>query len=140
MSHDLGLIRDAVDRIGKLSGLRGRINHVAFWVDSCQDVLRAADLYRDAGLDIEYGPGRHGMGENLFLYVREPGGLRIELFSGGYMLYAPDLFPTKWTVSGGSLNYWNPAHPVPDGYLFDVFPPVKDGTSGRPPLGATYRV
>jgi catechol 2,3-dioxygenase-like lactoylglutathione lyase family enzyme len=93
MSHDLGLVLDAVDRTGKLSGIRGRANHVAFWVDSREDVLRTADLYREAGLEIEYGPGKHGVGENLFLYVREPGGMRVELFSGGYMLYAPDIFP-----------------------------------------------
>lgn len=140
MSHDLGLIRDAVDRTGQLSGVPGRTNHVAFWVDSCQDVLRAADLYRDAGLAVEYGPGRHGVGENLFLYVREPGGMRIELFSGGYMLYAPDLFPMEWKVSDGSLNYWNPAQPVPDGYLFDAFPPVESEMPGGQPQGVAYRV
>ena len=72
MSHDLGLVLDAVDRTGKLSGIKGRANHVAFWVDSREDVLRSADLYREAGLEIEYGPGKHGVGENLFLYVREP--------------------------------------------------------------------
>ena len=138
MSHDLGLIRDAVDRTGRLSGMRGRTNHIAFWVDSCQDVLRAADIYRDAGFEIEYGPGRHGVGENLFLYAREPGGLRIELFSGGYMLYAPDLFPMEWKVSDGSLNYWNPSQPVPDGYLFGAFPPVE--AEAAAPQGAAHRV
>ena len=81
---------------------------MAFWVDSREDVLRTADLYREAGLEIEYGPGKHGVGENLFLYVREPGGMRVELFSGGYMLYAPDIFPFEWKVSQGSLNAWNP--------------------------------
>jgi catechol 2,3-dioxygenase len=108
MSHDLGLVLDAVDRTGKLSGVRGRANHVAFWVDSREDVLRTADLYREAGLEIEYGPGKHGVGENLFLYVREPGGMRVELFSGGYMLYAPDIFPFEWKVSQGSLQCLDP--------------------------------
>ena len=103
MSHDLGLVLDAVDRTGKLSGVKGRANHVAFWVDSREDVLRSADLYVEAGLNIEYGPGKHGVGENLFLYVREPGGMRVELFSG-YMLYSPDIFPFEWKVSQGSLN------------------------------------
>jgi catechol 2,3-dioxygenase len=40
-------------------------------------------------LEIEYGPGKNGVGENLFLYVREPGGMRIELFSGECAGYFP---------------------------------------------------
>ena len=140
MSHDLGLVLDAVDRTGKLSGVRGRANHVAFWVDSREDVLRTADLYREAGLAIEYGPGKHGVGENLFLYVREPGGMRVELFSGGYMLYAPDIFPFEWKVSQGSLNAWNPHQAIPDGYLFDAFPPLEPAATRERVLAGDYRV
>jgi catechol 2,3-dioxygenase len=140
MSHDLGLVLDAVDRTGKLSGMPGRANHVAFWVDSREDVLRTADLYRESGLDIEYGPGKHGVGENLFLYVREPGGMRVELFSGGYMLYAPDIFPFEWKVSQGSLNAWNPNQAIPDGYLFDAFPPLEPAAAKERVLAGDYRV
>jgi len=139
MSHDLGLVRDAVNRTGKLSGVRGRTNHVAFWLESREDVLRAADTYREAGLEVEYGPAKHGVGENLFLYVREPGGMRIELFSGGYMLHDPDIFPFEWKVSQGSLNAWNPKHAVPDGFLFEAFPPVG-GADATPATAAHYRV
>ena len=46
---------------------------------------------------IEFGPGKHGMGENNFLYVRDFGGIRIELFSGGYRNYQPDWEPVKWS-------------------------------------------
>jgi catechol 2,3-dioxygenase len=141
MSHDLGLVLDAVDRTGRLSGVKGRANHLAFWVDAREDVLRAADLYVEAGLTIEYGPGKHGVGENLFLYVREPGGMRVELFSGGYMLYAPDIFPFEWKVSQGALNVWNPNQMIPDGYLFDAFPPLDDAAVVRSPaLAGDYRV
>jgi catechol 2,3-dioxygenase len=37
----------------------GRLHHLAFWVDSREDVLRAADLMNDAGVPIEAGPSRH---------------------------------------------------------------------------------
>ena len=47
--------------------------------------------------------------------------MRVEWFSGGYMLYAPDIALFEWEVSRSSLNAWNPAHMVPDGYLFDAF-------------------
>jgi len=54
-SHDLGLSID-------LSEIRGRIHHLSFWVDSQEDLLRAADVLLESGTAIEFGPGRHGIG------------------------------------------------------------------------------
>ena len=69
-SHDLGLVIDFTE-------VPGRLNHLAFWVDTVEDVLRAADVLMEAGAHIEFGPGRHGMGEQTYLYFREPGGIRL---------------------------------------------------------------
>ena len=126
-SHELGLILD-------FSGLRteprvtGRANHVAYWLDNREDVLRAADIVVDAGFAIEYGPGRHGMGENLFLYVREPGGMRVELFSGGYINGVPDWEPARTLASRG-VSYWNPDQRPPEHFLVDAFPPLPEPVS-----------
>jgi hypothetical protein len=54
----------------------------------------------EAGTHIEVGPGRHGMGEQTYLYFREPGGIRLEINSGGYRNYQPDWQPVK----GGLLT------------------------------------
>jgi catechol 2,3-dioxygenase len=99
MAHDLGMIQDR-------SGGRARLNHFAYWLDTREDVLRAADVMRDEGVFIEGGPGRHGIGEAFFLYVREPGGHRIELFSGGYQVHAPDWGPIRWKTSQRGDSYW----------------------------------
>jgi catechol 2,3-dioxygenase len=99
MAHDIGLIADR-------SGGRARLNHFAYWLDTREDVLRAADVMRDAGAFIENGPARHGIGEAFFLYVREPGGNRIELFSGGYQVFAPDWGPVRWKASQRGDSYW----------------------------------
>ena len=99
LSHDLGLVLDPTD-------IRGRLSHIAFWLDNREDVLRAADVYRDAGVDIEFGPGKHGIGENFFLYALEPGGNRVELYSGGYLIYAPDWGPFEWSPSQFPNSYW----------------------------------
>ena len=40
------------------------------------------------------------------MYFREPGGLRLELNSGGYRNYEPDWQPIKWTPSQGSNVYY----------------------------------
>ena len=103
-SHDLGLVVD-------FSGVPGRIHHLAFWVDAVEDVLRAADVLMEAGVEIEFGPGKHGMGEQTYLYFREPGGLRLEVNSGGYRIYQPDWQPVKWLPSQGSNTmYRNLSH------------------------------
>jgi catechol 2,3-dioxygenase len=114
-SHDLGLVVD-------LSGARGRVHHLAFWVDSVADVLRAADHAMETGVHIEFGPGRHGMGEQTYLYFREPGGLRLEINSGGYRNYLPDWQTVKWLPSQGSNTmYRNLA--MPDS-MMEAFPPA----------------
>lgn len=75
----------------------GRFHHVAFHVANYHDVLVAADVLRDAGVQIDAGPGIHGIGQAMYLYVRDPGSNhRIELYSGGYPFFEPDWEPLRW--------------------------------------------
>jgi catechol 2,3-dioxygenase len=99
------------------------VNHVAYWLDQKVDVLRAADVLLDYGVKIEYGPGQHGMGEIAFLYFREPGGLRIELNSGGYRNYETDLETVKWLPAQGS-NDWYRTMEFKES-MFENFPPAQ---------------
>ena len=79
--------------------LRGRLHHAAFWVDTREEVLRAADLFQDAGIFIEAGPAKHTPIHSFYLYVHEPGGNRIEVTSGGYLVFDPDPeVTTNWTM------------------------------------------
>jgi catechol 2,3-dioxygenase len=98
-SHTVGIVYEP-------TAMRGRTHHVAFWVDESVDVYRAADLVAEAGVPAEYGPTRHGIGENTCLYFREPGGMRIELHSGGYRNYEPDWNPVAWTRELGSNDFY----------------------------------
>lgn len=115
-AHDLGLVPEP-------ASLRGRLHNVAFWLDQREDVRTAADVLRESGTHIEFGPGRHGMGDMDYVYFREPGGLRIELCSGGYRSYEPDLTPVRWTPDQGptvaSANLEMPPS------MFEVFPPAS---------------
>lgn len=98
-SHDLGVVLDG-------SSKAGRINHYAFWVDTREELLIAADVLMENGIPIEYGPSIHGIGEQNFLYYREPSTLRIELNTGGYRNYVPDWEPKTWKPSLGSNNFY----------------------------------
>ncbi|MDQ4138683.1 MAG: VOC family protein [Actinomycetota bacterium] len=118
-SHDLGVVLDGSTRAG-------RVNHYAFWVDTREELLIAADVLMENGTPIEYGPSIHGIGEQNFLYYREPSSLRIELNTGGYRNYVPDWQPNTWRPSLGSNNFYrNSAMPMS---MTESFPPA-DGPS-----------
>ena len=81
-SHDLGFG-------GDFSKVPGRIHHVAFCIPSYEELLRAADLLLESGTPIEFGPGKHGIGEQGRLYFRRTGRLTRGAQSGGYRNYIP---------------------------------------------------
>ena len=89
-AHELIYVADA-HMVG------GRLHHLAFWVDTREELLRAADLFLDAEVPIEAAPSKHAVANGFFLYVFEPGGNRVEVTSGGYFVYDPDHEPTVWT-------------------------------------------
>jgi catechol 2,3-dioxygenase len=130
-SRDLGLSAD-------FSGVPGRMHHLAFWMENAEALLRAADLLVEAGTQIEFGPGRHGIGEQMYLYLREPGGLRIELNSLGYRNYVPDWEPTRWTgEQAANSMYRNLA--MPDSML-EAFPPAPGPVVGEPELAMSTSI
>jgi catechol 2,3-dioxygenase len=114
-SHDLGLILDQSD-------IPGRIHHFAWWVDTREDLLRAADILLNADIPIEFGPGRHGMGEQDYMYFREPGGVRVEINTGGYRLYVPDWETKRWVPSQGSNTFYRNVA-MPDS-MMEASPPA----------------
>jgi catechol 2,3-dioxygenase len=129
-SHDLGLVPD-------FSGARGRVNHIAYKVDQRVDVERAAEVFMGAGTPIEFGPGIHGIDEITYLYVREPGGVRIEINSGGWENHEPDWQATDWQPTQGGTTFWkNVAMPES---MMESFPPVDAQRSqeNEAGLGAT---
>lgn len=79
-------------------GASGRLHHIAFATDTREDILRAADVFLEAGVYIETGPHKHTIQQGFFLYVWEPGGNRIELHNpGARLILAPDWEPITWT-------------------------------------------
>jgi len=79
------------------TGASGRLHHFTYMMDSREDVLRAADILRDADVPIETGPHKHNIGQTFFLYCFEPGGNRFEIGAGGYLIFDPDWKPVIWT-------------------------------------------
>lgn len=108
---------------------RGRLHHLAFWVDTREEVLRAADLFQDAGIFIEAGPAKHTPIHSFYLYVYEPGGNRIEVTSGGYLSFDPER-PTVWPMEEYKQSRaWGRGFPP----SFDTYatPPIDEAAALR---------
>jgi len=89
-AHELIYTRDA-------HRANGRLHHVAFWVDTREECLRAADLFLDNDIHIEAAPSKHAIAQGFFLYAIEPGGNRIEVTTGGRFVFDPDEPTVVWT-------------------------------------------
>ena len=90
-SYDFAYTRDH-------TGTPGRFHHVTYALDSREEILRAADIFLEAGVHIETGPHKHAVQQTFFLYVYEPGGNRVEVANAGARLVlAPDWKPITWT-------------------------------------------
>ena len=116
-SHDLGFILDC-------DGTPGRLHHVAFWVETNHDLTRGAKFLVEHGHDIDFGPGEHGIGEQNYLYFRDPVGLRYELNSGGYRNYVPDWEPAIWRFEDGPNNSYRTEIGMPAVHMAEIPPGI----------------
>src|SRR5207249_4700341 len=89
-AHELIYVADAY-------GVNGRLHHLAFWVETREECLWAADLFVDNHVYIEAAPSKHAVAAGFFLYGYEPGGNRVEVTTGGYFVYDPDFEPIVWS-------------------------------------------
>ena len=91
---------DMLDLVG-VTGLGPRLHHFAYVVHNHRETLsRVCDLAsamgrRDA---VEYGPARHGLAPQHFVYLRDPDGHRVELVNHGYQLLDPEVEPVGWSI------------------------------------------
>jgi catechol 2,3-dioxygenase len=76
-----------------------RLHHVAYVIhDAATTMLRLCDLASALGYapNVEWGPARHGLGYEVFLYLRDPDGHRIELLSPPYQFIDEEEQPVGW--------------------------------------------
>ncbi len=84
------------------------LNHIAFLMPDFDSVMRGGGRMKDAGYAIEWGPGRHGPGNNLFNYFVGPFGVVIEYTAEVQQVddsYQSGV-PTDWTWPPGRVDQW----------------------------------
>ena len=89
-----------VHDIAMTNGLGPRLHHFAFWMPESGRIFQTCDILAGANEEraIERGPGRHGISNAFFLYLRDPDGHRIELYTSDYLTVDPDFEPIRWHI------------------------------------------
>lgn len=118
--HDLAIVANAQEK-------KAQLHHVAFNLQDFSDALTAADVLRDLEVSYGVGPGKHGIGQAMYLYVFDPGSdHRVELYAGGYLIFDPDWEAIEWTKES-----------FPDGMTWYGDPiDVRAGSRGRATTGS----
>jgi catechol-2,3-dioxygenase len=84
------------------------LNHIAFLMPDAESVMRGGGRMRDAGHAIEWGPGRHGPGNNTFNYFIDPFGVVIEYTADVEQVDEnyPVRMPKDWAWPSGRFDQW----------------------------------
>lgn len=106
IAHEIALMRN-----GNQNG--ALFHHLAYYLDSPDELIRAANLMAENDIKIEWGPGKHGTSGAQFIYVIEPSGNRVEIWTGGFLIFAPDWQPIEWSPEAGplGLDMWGSTPP-----------------------------
>jgi catechol 2,3-dioxygenase len=112
--HRKGNVHDLAFTNGK----GPRLHHIGVWTAGTLDILHLCDVMATSGYlsNMERGPGRHGISNAFFLYIRDPDGHRIELFTSDYLTVDPDLEPLRWSLTDPQRQtLWG--HPAPKSWF-----------------------
>jgi catechol 2,3-dioxygenase len=82
------------------NGKGPRLHHFAYWVPTAMNILHLCDVMASGGFlkNLERGPGRHGISNAFFLYVRDPDGHRLEIYTSDYNTMDHDHEPLRWSL------------------------------------------
>lgn len=96
-------------------GAGPRMHHLAFATHEKHNILAICDKLGALRLSdkIERGPGRHGVSNAFYLYLRDPDGHRVEIYTQDYYTGDPDNPVVTWDVHDNQRRDWwgNPVVP-----------------------------
>jgi hypothetical protein len=89
-------------------GHGGDIDHYSYDLAEWADFKAWCDRLTDEDVDVTWGPGRHGPGNNLFVFFDDPAGNHVELsaemerFHDDRVTYVP----RRWQPIPNTVNLW----------------------------------
>ncbi len=130
--------KGGVHDVAFTNGTGPRLHHTAFWVPTPLNIIDLLDLMATTGWvsNIERGPGRHGISNAFFLYIRDPDGHRIEIYCSDYQTVDPDLEAIKWDLKDPQRQtLWGAPAPrswFEEGSVFEGTTPIDSDMKAQP--------
>ena len=120
-----------------------RLHHAAFTIPEVYHLMYICDLLgrNGFGAGVEWGPGRHfGPGYARFVYLRDPDGHRIELFTNHYQTIDIEDEPIRWQMSDLNTGRWGTAPPASWQQQGSAFAgaPLRQSDKSTPAPAAAY--
>jgi catechol 2,3-dioxygenase len=106
--------KQTVHDVALTAGRGPRLHHLGLFVAEAGGVLRACDQIAAAGRSeaIERGPGRHGVSNAFFVYLRDRDGHRVELYACDYYTGDVDHKAIRWSVNDPRCrSFWGTRAP-----------------------------
>ena len=108
--------KQTVHDIAFTMGAGPMIHHIAFAVPESHNILSLCDTIgaRNEARFIERGPGRHGVSNAFYLYLRDDDGHRVEVYTTDYFTGDPGHETLRWDVHDERRrDFWaNPIVPT----------------------------
>ena len=102
------------------------LNHVAYDMHGVDDVFRGLTRLKGHGVEVQWGPGRHTAGDNVFSYFVTPNGFTVEYTAEVERIddasWTPNIYPPspqimdQWGIGVGGPQTM--PQPAPDAGLF----------------------
>ncbi|MEM7440333.1 MAG: 3,4-dihydroxyphenylacetate 2,3-dioxygenase [Pseudomonadota bacterium] len=130
--------KGGVHDVAFTNGVGPRLHHMAFWVGNPLHIIDLLDVMSTTGYvsHIERGPGRHGISNAFFLYIRDFDGHRTEIYSSDYQTLDPDHEPIKWDLKDPQRQtLWGAPAPrswFEEGSTFDGIATVEPSLKAQP--------
>jgi catechol-2,3-dioxygenase len=94
-----------------------KLHHYAYEVQSTVELGQLGDRVDEAGGSLLWGPARHGAGDNIAVYYREPSGTVVEYYCDMLRIYDDDAYvPVQWNIEDHKwISRWAPY--LPEGFM-----------------------
>ena len=92
--------KQTVHDVAFTGGEGPRLHHLGFFAHESHQVLRICDILGSLHSEshIERGPGRHGVSNAFYVYLRDPDGHRVEIYTSDYYTGDPGHPVLRWSV------------------------------------------
>jgi 3,4-dihydroxyphenylacetate 2,3-dioxygenase len=129
--------KQTVHDVAFTGGAGPRLHHLGFFAHESHHVLRICDILGSLREEahIERGPGRHGVSNAFYVYLRDPDGHRVEIYTSDYYTGDPGHPVLRWDVTDPRRrDFWG--HAVIPSWYTEASPVTERQETAEYAVGA----